>query len=77
MTTYKGIKGLGIQNITSDAISSQIGGGTWASGNDINDARRDTGSAGTQTSNLLFGGDTPSTTTNVESYNGTSWSETC
>ena len=29
MTTYKGIKGLGIQNITSDAVADQISGGTW------------------------------------------------
>ena len=24
MTTYRGIKGLGIQNITSDAVASQV-----------------------------------------------------
>ena len=28
MTTYKGIKGLGIQNVTSDAIASQAAGGS-------------------------------------------------
>ncbi len=55
MTTYKGIKGLGIQNITSDAIASQIGGGTWASGNDIKIQPEEiTGSAGTQTAGLAI-----------------------
>ena len=38
MTTYKGIKGLGLQNITTDAVADQISGGTWASGGALNSA---------------------------------------
>ena len=36
MTTYKGLKGTKIQNITSDAIASQALGGSWASGGNTN-----------------------------------------
>ena len=56
MTTYKGIKGLGIQNVTSDAVASQMAGGSWASGVNSNTARESGGGAGIQTAALLFGG---------------------
>ena len=39
MTTYRGIKGLGIQSVTSDAIASQAAGGAWASGGAMNTGR--------------------------------------
>ena len=57
MTTYKGIKGLGIQSITSDAIASQVSGGTWSSGGSLNAERSNAGGAGIQTSALMIGQD--------------------
>ena len=50
----------------------------WASGGNLNTARNEIGSAGTQTANLVFGGrnsiSPPITASNAtESYNGTSW----
>ena len=39
MTTYKGVKGIGIQSVDADAIASQILGGSWASGGDLNTTR--------------------------------------
>ena len=74
MTTYKGIKGLGIQSITSDAVASQAAGGSWASGNTLNTGRRAQASAGIQTAALSIGG-TPPTTGKTESYDGSSWTE--
>ena len=78
MTTYKGIKGLGIQNITSDAVASQGAGGTWASGNTINTKRDAVGGSrgGTQTATLIFGGQGATAQTALtEEYDGSSWSE--
>ena len=49
MTTYKGLKGTKIQNVTSDAISSQMVGGSWASGGNVNNARYSCQGFGTQT----------------------------
>jgi hypothetical protein len=80
MTTYKGIKGLGIQNITSDAASSQVGGGTWTSGTAMNTARLSGVGAGvSQTSAIMASGYTgtgPGATANTETYNGSAWTET-
>ena len=78
MTTYKGIKGLGIQNITSDAVADQGAGGTWASGDALNSSRGYVGSAGIVTAALSFGGTTTppvSYRDENESYDGTSWTE--
>ena len=50
----------------------------WATGNDMNTARRLLGGAGTQTAALAFGGvDSPPTNrvALTESYNGTNWTE--
>jgi len=47
--------------------------GTWAAGGNLNTARYGMGNAGIQTANIAFGGATPTTTTAVENYNGTSW----
>ncbi len=74
MTTYKGIKGVGLQSITSDAIASQMVGGAWASGGNLNEGRYASGGAGTQTSALMIGG-LPPITADVESYDGSSWTE--
>ena len=80
MTTYRGIKGLGIQNITSDAASSQVGGGTWTSGTAMNTARLSGVGAGvSKTSAIMASGYTgtgPGATANTETYNGSAWTET-
>ena len=75
MTTYKGIKGLGVQSVTTDAVASQGAGGTWASGNAANTARAFVSAAGTQTSGMLIGGLEPPQTGKTETYDGSSWSE--
>ena len=77
MTTYKGIKGSSIQSITTDAVASQVGGGTWSSSNNMNTARYANSGAGTQTAALAVGGfiqPGPVTAVN-ESYDGSSWTE--
>jgi hypothetical protein len=62
--------------------SSQTGateewnGSTWSEDGDLNTGRRLSGSAGTLTAGLAFGGyASPAGTANSEEYNGTSWSE--
>ena len=55
--------------------------GTWASGGNLNNARRTfNGGAGTQIATIVFGGRSPATPTqNVnysESYNGSAWTNT-
>ena len=75
MTTYRGIKGLGIQNITSDAVASQVLGGTWSSGNDVNTRHDNAGGAGTVPSGIVFGGDSPGAVDETETYDGTTWTE--
>ena len=51
--------------------------GSWATGGNLNTARLGLGSSinGTQTSTIAFGGGDPTSVTNNESYNGTSWTE--
>ena len=78
MTTYKGIKGLGLQSITSDAVADQISGGTWASSNNLNQARNQvTGTSNaTQTAAIAIGGNPgPGVADVVETYDGSSWTE--
>jgi len=81
MSKYKEIKGFKVQTLASDTVASQQAGGSWASGGSLNTARfglTGTGSSSTQTSGLVFGGDTGSGTRMVavtESYNGTSFTE--
>ena len=72
MTTLKNLKGTAIQFLDADPV---VNAGSWASGGDTNKSGQGRGAAGTQTSNLIFGGDAP-TTAYVEEYNGTSWTET-
>ena len=74
MAKYSDIKGFTVQTLSTDTIASQIAGGSWASGGSINTARNpDGGAAGTQTANLIFGGEPA--VGNTESYNGSSWTE--
>jgi len=52
--------------------------GAFSSGGNLNSARWGTGSAGTQTAGIVFGGRNPAISTDLalsEEYNGTSWSE--
>jgi len=49
--------------------------GTWASGGNINTARKGLSGFGTQTAAIAATGNTPPNTVNVESYNGSSWTE--
>ena len=65
-------------NTTSSQVKvrSSNASGAWATGGSLNTARYAPGGAGTQTSALAFGGNTPSPGTGLtvtESYNGTSW----
>ena len=48
--------------------------GAWATGGNLNSGRKNPGSAGTQTANLVYGGDQPATDI-TESYNGSTWTE--
>ena len=70
MTTYKGIKGLGVQSVTTDAVASQMGAGAWASGGALNTDRFGLTGAGTQnTSALAFAGTSgPPGVTNTEEW---------
>ena len=49
--------------------------GTWASGGNVNTARKGLSGFGTQTAAIAATGNAPSNTTNVESYNGSAWTE--
>ena len=50
MAKYSDIKGFTVQTLSTDTIASQIAGGAWASGGNINNARSNTGvGSGTQT----------------------------
>ena len=76
MATYKSIHGLKVDIVDTDAISSQILGGTWASGGSMNTARRNGTASGEQTAGLYFGGTPGSGKSDLnESYNGSSWTE--
>ena len=56
---------------------AQAGTGAWASGGNVNTARTQCGSAGTQTAALLFLGESPYADKNkTEEYDGTTWTET-
>jgi hypothetical protein len=49
--------------------------GAWSTGGNINTPRKGLSGFGTQTAAIAATGNTPPNTTNVESYNGTAWSE--
>ena len=51
--------------------------GAWASGGNVNTARRTAAGVGTQTAALISGGYAPGAVTgNTEIYDGSSWTET-
>ena len=64
-------------NTTTDSlrIRKETSGNAWSSGGDLNTARGEGGSAGTQTAALAFGGETPPDIAITEAYNGSSWTE--
>tara|TARA_R100001079_G_scaffold110600_1_gene86619 strand:- start:45 stop:1898 length:1854 start_codon:yes stop_codon:yes gene_type:complete len=74
MATYKEIKGVTIQTKDSDPVVGGVAGGSWSSGGNLNEGRTRSAASGTQTA-TIFGGGTPPTTADVESYNGSSWTE--
>ena len=47
----------------------------WASGGNLNDAKDQIDGAGTQTSGIVAGGNTPPHTNQAELYNGSAWTE--
>ena len=55
-------------------VEGVVGTGAWASGGTLGSPGT-TSSAGTQTANVIMGGQRPGNTSNVEEYNGASWSE--
>ena len=74
MAKYSDIKGFTVQTLSTDTVASAIAGGTWSSGGNLNEGRTRGAGSGTQTASILAGG-TPPTTADVESYNGSSWTE--
>ena len=56
MAKYSDIKGFTVQTLSTDTIASQILGGSWASGGDMNTARSRGAAGGTQTANISFMG---------------------
>ena len=50
--------------------------GSWATGGALNTARNGLAGAGTQTSALAMGGETPPYSSAAEKYNGTVWTNT-
>ena len=78
----KEMSGFAVENLSSDpvpyaqALIDDPYGGVWSSGGTMNTARyRMVGGMGTQTAGYVVGGATPNKA-NVESYNGTAWTET-
>ena len=93
MATYKELHGVNIQYRDSDATAIEgdvwynsgtstlkmyASLGSWASGNDLNNANDEAGYLGTQTAAMHFGGRNPSVSglTDTETYDGSTWSET-
>ena len=77
MATYKEIKGVTIQTTDTDPVENV---GTWGSGNTLNTPRKDLGSFGDGATNGIavggYGGAPNNAGNYVESWNGSTWSET-
>ena len=89
MSDYNVIAGLKIKYLSADPsnpengqvwynssnlrVEGVLGTGTWSAGGTANTAAYQLAGAGTQTANVIMGGQGP--TSNVEEYNGSSWSE--
>ena len=90
MSDYNVIRGLKIKYLSADPsnpengqvwynssnlrVEGVVGTGAWASGGVVGSPGT-TCAAGTQTANVIMGGQRPGNTSNVEEYNGSSWSE--
>jgi hypothetical protein len=72
MTTLKNLKGTAIQFLDADPV---VYAGTWASGANANTARYGLGGTGIQTAALGISGYNTTNVTNVESYDGSTWTE--
>ena len=74
MTTLKNLKGTAIQFLDADPV---VYAGAWSSGGNMNTAREVQSGAGTQTSAIAAGGNSPANGNFgiVEEYNGSAWSE--
>ena len=72
MATYKEIKGVTVQTRAQDP---SLFVGTWASGGALGTARYGQGQFGPQTAAVAASGSTAPATANVESYDGSSWTE--
>ncbi len=82
MANLKTLSGFPIQNLTSDpvpyaqALADNPYVGAWASGTNVNTARRSMASAGTQTASIITGGLLPPGTYAItEQWNGSAWTE--
>ena len=63
-------------NVAKYEIPNVTSAGTWATGNNLNTARRNSGAVGTGTQALCISGDDdPPVIANVEQWNGGSWTE--
>jgi hypothetical protein len=62
-------------NSAAGAFKSVVVGEAWSSGSPLITAKREMGSAGTQTAGLSFGGVDTASTADTEEYNGSGWSE--
>ena len=89
MTTYKALKGKKVKFLASDPPAAVAEGqvwyngadyktsvkeAAWANGGNLGTARYGGGSAGTQTAALYMSGGNAPIVTNVEKYDGSSWS---
>ena len=83
MASYKDIQGFNIQSLSSDPVpfaqekANNPWAGVWSSGGSLNTVKSASGSTGSQTAGITFGGDSTPTPklANTELYNGTSWTE--
>ena len=75
MANYSDIKGFTVQTLSSDPAASIAATGSWASGGTMNTARSDLAGLGIQTSAMAIAGYSGSTSSAVENYDGTSWTE--
>jgi len=73
MADYSTIKGFTIQSLATDPVASEVLGGTWASGGNLNTPRAKAGGLGIQTAAMYAGG-IPAVGVS-ETYNGTAWTE--
>jgi hypothetical protein len=89
MTTYKEIFGKYVKNYSSDptadaegqvwynttsgTFKSVVASAAWSASSPLITARSDVAGAGSQTTALAFGGQTPSATGATEEYNGSGW----